>query len=64
MRWYHRTVKNMAKKKAKHKCDGCVWRVYATENKVLCMFSKCVREEYKTMWPDNRGNSHEKKKPD
>ena len=54
----------MAKKKTKHKCDGCVWRVYATENKVLCMFSKCVREEYKTMWPDNRGNSHEKKKPD
>lgn len=54
----------MAKKKAKHKCDGCVWRVYATENKVLCMFSKCVREEYKTMWPDNRGSSHEKKKTD
>lgn len=54
----------MAKKKDKHKCDGCVWRVYASESKVLCMFSKCVREEYKTMWQGDRGNEYEKKETD
>lgn len=54
----------MARKKTKHKCDGCVWRVYANESKVLCMFSKCVREENKNIWQGGKGKTDGKKKTD
>ena len=64
MRWYHRTVKNMAKKKVKHKCDGCVWRAYVSETKVLCPFQNCVRKKYQKLMGGGGENSHEKKKPD
>lgn len=54
----------MAKKKQKHKCEGCVWRVYASESKVLCMFSKCVQEEYKGFLQGGRDKANDKKKND
>lgn len=34
----------MEKQKKKHPCSGCVWRVHTSEDKVLCMFPRCVKK--------------------
>ena len=60
----YRTVKAMAKKQTKHPCEGCVWRTHTSEDKVLCLFPKCMREEYKRLWPRERKISDGKKETD
>lgn len=41
--------------------SGCVWRVQTSEDKVLCMFPRCVRKEYERYWPQGK-QSDEKAK--
>jgi len=61
----YRTVNAMErKKKAKHPCEGCVWRTHTSEDKVLCLFPKCMREEYKRLWPRTKATDHEETKAD
>lgn len=50
----------MAKKQNKHPCDGCVWRAYAAEDKVMCMFPRCVREEDRTGKTEEKDKGHGK----
>ena len=54
----------MEKKKTGNKCDGCPWRAYVSETKVLCPFQNCVRKKYHKLMGDGGENGHEKKKPD
>ena len=56
-----RTVRTMEKQKKKHTCSGCVWRVQTSEDKVLCMFPRCVRKEYERYGPQGK-QSDEKAK--
>ena len=52
---------NQKKRKTanKHPCDGCVWRAYVSEDKMMCMFPSCVRAENQT---GQKGNAHGKQK--
>lgn len=50
----------MEKKQKKHPCDGCVWRTLTSEDKVLCLFPRCMREEYERVWPPRGKTSDEK----
>lgn len=52
----------MEKKKRKHPCEGCVWRSHTSLDKVLCLFPRCVREEYARMWPGHGEKKHEESK--
>lgn len=52
----------MEKKKRKHPCEGCVWRSHTSQDKVLCLFPRCVREEYERMWHGNGEKKHEESK--
>lgn len=31
--------------KKNHKCTGCLWGKYIDHEKVLCSFSRCVKDE-------------------
>lgn len=51
----------MEKQKKKHPCSGCVWRVHTSEDKVLCMFPRCVKKEYECYWPQGKQSNEEAK---
>lgn len=51
-------------KKTKHKCEGCIWKLWAGDGKVVCMFPKCRRAEYERIWLKQRSEVHEKKEQD
>ena len=51
----------MEKQKKKHPCSGCVWRVHTIEDKVLCMFPRCVKKEYERYWPQGKQSNEEAK---
>lgn len=51
-------------KKKKHKCEGCIWKLWAGEGKVVCMFPKCRRAAYERIWLKQRSEVHEKKDKD
>lgn len=50
----------MEKKRNNNPCEGCVRRTNTSEDKVLCLFPKCVRDEYAKLWPRSRGKDDEK----
>lgn len=52
----------MKKKAKKHPCDGCVWRVHTSEDKVLCMFPRCMKTEYERYWPRQEKRDDEEAK--
>lgn len=49
-------------KKSKNPCEGCVWKIQVSEDKVLCLFPKCMREEYARLWPGRGEKENEKSK--
>lgn len=51
-------------KKAKHPCEGCIWKLWTGDEKVVCMFPKCHRAEYERIWLKRRSEAHERKEQD